>query len=345
VLSAAVEQDPCFSVVGTEDDVSAGNVLDRLVPDLVLVSAELGHPSMYDFIRHVARECALPVLVVADPVQSSEVEFAFRALRCGALDIVTVTDAEGGACTGLLPSARGMLDLASNCDLRSIDAGYRSLLGARGPCGSSPEVRPLMVGIAAGAGAYADFVTILRSLRSDFDGCLLLAHQLSSGFEGPFAAFLQEGTHLRVVLSGECRELCAGTLVVAQGGAGLILEAPFGLAPSNGGLPPRETADALFLSLADHWGSAGLGIVLSGAGVQGSVGLLQMRRSGALTIAQSKDSARCPGMPRAALERGAALRVLPPAEIGNLLHGAAAERDARRNSHAGAGLSRALLEV
>jgi chemotaxis response regulator CheB len=83
--------------------------------------------------------------------------------------------------------------------------------------------------------------------------------------------------------------------------------------------PPRRghrpSADELFLSLAEHFPCQSAGILLSGMGSDGVEGLLALRRAGGLTLVQDGSSSAVFGMPRVALERGAADIALPPAEL------------------------------
>jgi len=191
-------------------------------------------------------------------------------------------------------------------------------------------VVPLVIGIAAGAGGSSDLGTLVGSLSSRFSGCLAVVQHLPPGFARTFAAYLQTLTALRVVLAEEQVPVAPGLIVLASEDCHLVSEGQEGLA-SDPGEPVfghRPAADVLFRSLADTWGKAALGVVLAGAGRDGSAGLVAMRTQGAVTLVQSTDSAVADAMPRAALERGAALRVLRPRDISHLLQGAAAERRA-----------------
>jgi two-component system response regulator WspF len=79
--------------------------------------------------------------------------------------------------------------------------------------------------------------------------------------------------------------------------------------------PYRPSADALFLSLKEHWPQRGIGIVLTGMGRDGARGLLALRQAGWHTIAQDAATSVVYGMPRAAFEAGGAAEVLPIGDI------------------------------
>ena len=81
----------------------------------------------------------------------------------------------------------------------------------------------------------------------------------------------------------------------------------------------RPSADALFISVAEQLGAQAVGILLTGMGGDGARGLLRMKQSGAVTLAQNEASSAVFGMPKEAIEMGAAAHVLPPEEIGIFL--------------------------
>ncbi len=197
---------------------------------------------------------------------------------------------------------------------------------------------PLVIGIAAGVGGSSDLAALVGSLSPRFSGCLAVVQHLPSGFATSFAAYLQALTPLRVVVASTRVPLAGGLIVLAAEDRHLVSDGRAALRPDDGEpvLEHRPAADVLFRSLAQTWARAGMGVVLGGAGRDGSAGLLALRARGAVTLVQSTDSAVVSHMPRAALERGAALRALRPQEISSLLQGRAAERRALQAADSGA---------
>lgn len=189
---------------------------------------------------------------------------------------------------------------------------------------------PLVIGIAAGVGGSSDLGALVGALSPRFSGCLAVVQHMESGFTRSFAAYLQSLTALRVAVAEAQVSVAPGLIVLAGDDRHLVSVGQDALRPDDGDpvLGHRPAADVLFQSLARTWARAAMGVVLSGAGCDGSAGLLAMRASGCVTLVQSTDTARMSRMPRAALERGAALRALRPEAIAHLLQGAAAERGA-----------------
>ena len=83
-------------------------------------------------------------------------------------------------------------------------------------------------------------------------------------------------------------------------------------APVNGHIP---SVDVLFNSVAENFGAAATAVIMTGMGSDGAIGLGEIRRAGGYTIAQDKESCSVFGMPRVAIQRGSAKKVLALAEI------------------------------
>ncbi len=71
----------------------------------------------------------------------------------------------------------------------------------------------------------------------------------------------------------------------------------------------------LFRSAAQCAGANASGIIMTGMGDDGAAGLLEMRKAGAMTVAQDEDSCVVFGMPKEAIERGGAIRIVPLGQI------------------------------
>ncbi len=180
---------------------------------------------------------------------------------------------------------------------------------------SPPRAR--LVGIAASAGGPGVLAAILMRLPRDFCACVAVVQHLPLGFVEPFANYLRSRTQLAVRVIAETVRTAPGTVVLPSEDLHIMAVAPGQLgvsreAPLRG---HRPSADVLFRSLAQHYGKAAVGVVLSGVGSDGSNGLKLMREQGALTIAQDELSSAVYGMPRSARDSGAASVILGPDEI------------------------------
>ncbi len=183
---------------------------------------------------------------------------------------------------------------------------------------------PALVGIAASAGGPSALATVLGSLPADLPACVTIVQHLPKGFAPSFVSFLQARCALTVRLAEAGLLPRAGTVVLAPDGHHLeLIDGRFAL---TGGPPVeghRPSGTVLLRSLA-HCGSSAIGVVLSGIGRDGADGLRAMRERHAITFAQDETSSVVYGMPRAAVEEGAARQVLPVAELGDAIAAAVA---------------------
>ncbi|MBI5478736.1 MAG: response regulator [Deltaproteobacteria bacterium] len=186
------------------------------------------------------------------------------------------------------------------------------------PSGALPgRTRRRVIGMAASAGGPAAVARILGGLSPEFPGCIALVQHLPPGFVDAFAQFVRHSTRLVVRVVRDEAEPQPGTVLVAADDRHLVAspEGRFRASaePAVGGQRPAATL--LFRSLAQVFGPAAVGVVLSGIGDDGAAGLAELRQSGGLTIAQDQRTAAVYGMPRAAAEVGAAVKVLGVDEI------------------------------
>ena len=175
-----------------------------------------------------------------------------------------------------------------------------------------------MIAIGASTGGPPALHVILSQLPADLPLPVLVVQHISSGFVGGLARWLDETTPLRVKVAEMGERLQPGTVYLAPDGQHLLLKQR-GLV-GLGNSPPvdghRPSVTALFESVARHYGSAAVGILLTGMGGDGARGLKMLLDAGGQTIAQDEHSSVVFGMPKVAIALDAADEVLPLDRIG-----------------------------
>jgi two-component system chemotaxis response regulator CheB len=168
--------------------------------------------------------------------------------------------------------------------------------------------------VGASTGGVEALFTFLAALPGDCPPVVVVQH-MPAGFTAGFAERLDGNVLPRVLHGRDGMPLLPGQVLIAPGGdchAELLLGAQPKLrlkpGPLHGG--HRPSVDRLFAS-AVPLGSRAVGVLLTGMGRDGAEGLLALRKAGAATFAQSADSCVVYGMPRAAVELGAAGDVVP----------------------------------
>jgi two-component system chemotaxis response regulator CheB len=188
---------------------------------------------------------------------------------------------------------------------------------APAPPGGIADRRLLAIG--ASTGGTEAIRLVLSRLRADYPGILIVQH-LPPVFTASFAKRLDETCNVRVAEAHGGEDVLPGTAWVAPGGRHLLVRRIGGRYVTELGDGPHEhyqrpAVDVLFRSVAEAAGRHAVGVLLTGMGSDGASGMLAMRQAGARTFAQDQASSVVWGMPRAALELGAAEVESPLGEI------------------------------
>jgi two-component system, chemotaxis family, protein-glutamate methylesterase/glutaminase len=171
------------------------------------------------------------------------------------------------------------------------------------------------IAIGASTGGVPALTTLMRGLR-DFRLPILITQHMPAGYTARLALTLSEVSGLKAHEAVPGERLERGTILVAPGGRHLAVTRD-GLGYvchlTNSALVSghRPSVDVLFQSVAIAAGPSAVGVLLTGMGRDGAAGLLAMRKTGARTICQDEASCVVFGMPRSAIELGAAESVLP----------------------------------
>jgi two-component system chemotaxis response regulator CheB len=181
------------------------------------------------------------------------------------------------------------------------------------------------VAIGASTGGPHAIRNILAELPPAFTVPIVVVQHTTSGYIGSLVEWLGAQTRLPVRVAAEGDAFHAGGVWLAPTDQHLVVR---GRQLALLDTPPcslhRPSATVLFRSVAATYGPRAVGILLTGMGEDGALGLREMRQAGALTIAQDEASSVVFGMPAEAIRLSAACKVLPPSEIARLLREQAA---------------------
>jgi len=316
LLTGIFASDPGFEVVGTAPDpIIAREKIKQLNPDVLTLDVEMPRMNGIDFLERLMRLRPMPVVMISTRTVDGA-DTTLRALELGAVDFVAkptqnLTQSLNGLSSEILLKVR----TAARAHLRGATRAQR-------PGNGTPPVLAAdrrVIGIGASTGGVEAIGSLLSGLPGAAPAIVVVQH-MPQLFTGRFAQRLDERSPLQVVEGSDGMAVEAGTVIIAPGGrhctvigheGALTLKIEDG-APESGHMP---SVDVLFRSLA-AFGRHAAGVLLTGMGRDGAIGLLEMRRGGALTIAQDEATSVVYGMPRAAVELGAALLELPLSRIG-----------------------------
>ncbi|WP_158887195.1 chemotaxis protein CheB [Amycolatopsis anabasis] len=180
-----------------------------------------------------------------------------------------------------------------------------------------------IVAVASSAGGIAALSRLLGGLPKDFPAPLVLVQHLDPRHETVIAEVLGRRTQLAVKLAEAEEKVKPGTIYVAPPNRHLLVDPGGTLSLTSTELVHfvRPSADLLFESVAASYGSRAIACVLTGSGVDGSMGTTAIKSRGGTVIAQDPESAEFRGMPQATVGTGVVDFVLPLDEIVSVLQG------------------------
>lgn len=264
-------------------------------------------------IEQIMAHTPVPIVVVSARARSDQT-LPFEAISRGALEVAIkpMLPADAAALRAAVRRVAGI----------PVVPHVRALREARTTRPPRPPVSghaPRVVGLAASAGGPAALDIVLGALPATLPACVAVVQHLPAGFVASFATYLRSRTPLEVVLvePGPGVEMRPGRIVMAAGDHHLVATSAGAFMAATE--PPlrghRPSATVLFSSLARVFGDRALGVILTGIGDDGALGLGELRAQGALTIGQDEETSAVYGMPSAAVKLGAVARVLPLQEI------------------------------
>jgi two-component system, chemotaxis family, protein-glutamate methylesterase/glutaminase len=328
-LVEVLGKDPELEVVGeAEDGKRAIELCQRLRPDVITLDMILPVMTGVTVTEYVMAYCPTPILIVSASTNRGELYKTYDALAAGAVDVLEKPEGDEPHETWERTLVSAVKIVARIKVITHIRAKISSLGGFS--TDFAPSVEPgnglhhvRAIAIGASTGGPAAVVEIFRQLPAGFPLPILLVLHISDPFGSAFAEWLDAQSALPV------RYAKNGEPLPAIGHPGVIMAPPgLHLLVQHGRLkltsdPERNSCrpsvDVLFESLAREMGDTTAACLLTGMGRDGAAGLLALRRAGGLTLAQDEKSCVVFGMPREAIQLGAAAQVLALAGIAPVL--------------------------
>jgi two-component system response regulator WspF len=175
------------------------------------------------------------------------------------------------------------------------------------------NIQNRLVAIGASAGGPAALATVLSGLPQDFSAAIVIIQHVDAQFASGMVEWLAQPSPLPVRVAREGDHLTVGTVLLAGTSDHLRLKASdwLGYTPEPREYVYRPSVDVFFQSICQYWPGEVVGVLLTGMGRDGALGLKALRNKGHYTIAQDKASSAVYGMPKAAAALDAAVDILP----------------------------------
>ena len=319
-------RESAIEVVGTAADGAIGlKKIEELRPHVVTLDLEMPRMDGIEMLRQITRKYRVPVIVVSAHSERSAT-ITLRALALGAFDFVTKPQE---AASGRLEQIAA--ELALKIKVAAASGAPKMIITV--PTSKRKEPRPfstqprwptrvIAIGISTGGPNALQY--FFAQLPADFPACLLVVQHMPDGFTDMFAKRLDESSAIEVKEAQSGDLLLAGRALICPGNRhmkvrrmehgdiAILVDQP----RVNG---HRPSVDVLFQSVAQEIGPKAIGVLMTGMGEDGAAGMGAIQAAGGFTIAQSPDTCVVDSMPRSAIERGFATRVVSLSALAGIL--------------------------
>lgn len=317
-LSGALAGDQRIEVVGMAvDAMDAMEKIQRLKPDVVTLDVEMPKLNGIDFLKKLMPVHPVPVVVVSSaPIR------VLDALSAGAVEFIRKPEIKGpDGMKRFVTELSVKIRIAASAKVGKPRAAA-PVAAASGPALVLTRVEkdPPIIAIGASTGGTEAILAVVQDLPANTPGIVIVQH-MPPVFTNMYAQRLDRICKMSVKEAAPGDRVERGKIIIGAGehhlrlakdAKGYYVRSEPG--PKVSGHCP--SVDVLFESVAMVAGANAMGIILTGMGADGAANLLRMRRAGAYTVGQDKESCVVYGMPMVAFNNGGVQKQLPLGEIG-----------------------------
>ncbi len=326
-ISRVLNSDPMIEVVGiAADGREAVEAARRTRPHVITMDIHMPGVDGFQATRNIMETVPTPIIIVSASSAPDNVAIQFQAIEAGALTVAALPHGPGHP--EHEDSAKQLIDAVKlMSEVKVVRRWVRpkppSTATASGPL---KQVKPThwpirVVAIGASTGGPLALQVLLAALPKDLSVPVLVVQHMTPGFTHGFVEWLAKSTGFPVRLAVNGESLLPGHAYVAPDDfqMGVNSEHHIILTRHERENGMRPSVSFLFRSVEAAFGAQAAGVLLTGMGVDGVEELWQLRKVGAITLAQDEESSIIHGMPGQAIKAGAAMHILSPEGIAKAL--------------------------
>lgn len=323
-MSEVLSADPGIEVIATASDpfVAARHIREEM-PDVITLDVEMPRMDGITFLRKIMAQHPVPVVMCSSLVSDNS-ETMIQALEAGAVEIV---------CKPTMGASQFIRESHERLRMAVRSAAAARVGRARAPAKvpgkisadavlppprrASPMARTTerIVAIGASTGGTEALKSFLTAMPEDCPAIVIVQH-MPENFTAAFARRMDGLCRITVREAQDGDRLLRGQALIAPGNRHTMVVrsgATYKVEVRDGPLVSRHrpSVDVLFRSVARTAGSNAVGVIMTGMGDDGALGLREMRDLGARTVGQDEASCVVYGMPKEAMRHGGVEEELP----------------------------------
>jgi two-component system chemotaxis response regulator CheB len=335
-LTDILSSDPDIQVIGAASDpyVAARRIAHE-VPDVITLDVEMPRMDGITFLKKLMAQHPVPV-VMCSSLTAECSKTLMQALEAGAVDVIPkprvdtrqfLLESSVRICDAVKAAARANLkrlppkavSSPAHRSGRAGDGKPEAALCASPTRNGGARKTDTVVCIGASTGGTESLRVVLETLPEDCPGIVVVQH-MPEKFTAAFAKRLDSLCAVEVKEAEDGDAVLRGRVLIAPGNRHTSLQrkvSQYCVSVTDGPLVSRHrpSVNVLFRSAAQSAGRSAIGILMTGMGDDGADGLLEMRKAGAATVAQDEATSVVFGMPKEAIERGGACKIVPLEQI------------------------------
>lgn len=321
-LTSILSSDPEIVIETASNGLEGFEKVKLLRPDVVTLDVKMPGIDGLKTLKMIMEEAPVPVLMLSYLTNEGG-EITLKALGLGAVDFIDKST------VGLMDIDRASEELIGKVkaiagvqiDRIKVGAGFKPV-PTNEPINFKGEID--VVAIGASTGGPPALERILPLLPKNFPAGLLVVQHIPVGFTRSLAERLNSKSLIRVQEAKEGDIVTPGKALIAPSGLHIRLKKRTGALTVHLGEEPKESLhrpsiDIMMESVARVCGKRALGLLLTGMGNDGAMGMKAIKESGGITIAQDERTSVIFGMPKAAIEEGIVDEIAPLEKIPDAL--------------------------
>ena len=319
MLKEIINSYPDMEAIGAASNpLQAREMIKILNPDVLTLDVDMPQMDGLAFLEKLMRLRPMPVLMISSLTERGS-DAAIRALELGAVDFLPKPK------SGNIEGIQGYADEIAGKIRLAFGARVHPRTVEQPETGAAPKILPALcnrvattekiIVVGASTGGTEAIKAFLARMPADAPG-ILIAQHMPASFTQSFAQRLDGLCKINVKEAENKERVLPGHAYIAPGGWHLLLSrsgANYTIELSQAALVNhhRPSVDVLFSSVARHAGKNAVGVMMTGMGKDGAMGMLEMHLAGAYNLAQDEASCVVFGMPREAIAVGAVDEVVP----------------------------------
>ena len=322
ILATELAKDKDIEIVGTAiDPYIARDKIVQLNPDVLTLDVEMPRMDGITFLEKLMHYHPMPVIILSS-LTPAGCEVALKALELGAIEVMEKPKLD------VQQKLNEMITILTDKIKAAYSARYRYILKKektaeieRKPLEMSSMLKTtdVVVAIGASTGGTEALRALIPRLPPTFPGVVITQH-MPEKFTQSFANSLDQASKMDVKEAADGDTIRPGLVLIARGNYHMLFRrsgARYYVELKQGPLVCRQrpSVEVLFDSVAKYAGRNAIGVILTGMGNDGAVGMLHMKEAGAYTIAQDEASCVVYGMPKEAVKMNSVAKVLPLDDI------------------------------